>query len=158
VRERLASAEAAPSSRVLELEQQSEAILRLEGDFRGIVEKHNAWQQIEHTLRTIETTISASFEQLEFLWPGLRDDVRPLFSPLEAQWERDLSAACEALDACIQNRDPLRAGEAQKRFRQIRRLCAIHFLKVGEELRDVCSRVGRVGESIALLAGMLDTP
>lgn len=157
VQQQLAARTGAAPPRVQELQGTADAILRLEGDFRAVVNKHNAWQQIEHTLRTIETTIASSFEQLEFLWPSLRDEVRPLFSPPAEQWEHDLCGACDALDGSLAARDPMRAGEARKRFRQFRRLSGIHFLKVDEELRDACGRLGRVGESIQLLLRLLDT-
>ncbi|MES2924525.1 MAG: toll/interleukin-1 receptor domain-containing protein [Verrucomicrobiota bacterium] len=155
MRDRLAARESDADTD--ELRSQIEAISRLEGEFRSIVRKHNAWQGIERSLRIIETSIAASFEQLEFLWPSLQDDALPLFSGDTEQWELDLSTACRELDASIQAHDPQREGEGRRRFRQFRRLCGIHFYKTDEELRKACRQLSRVGESLELLVRKLET-
>jgi TIR domain len=157
VRQRLATRQALPAARLAELAVQIEAMSRLEGDFRTIVQKHDAWQQVEHGLRTIETTIAASFAQLEFLWPILRRDATPLFSGIPEQWALDLDQACSGLDAVIAAHDPQRAAESRKRFRQFRRLCSKHFFEIDEELRAACRQLSRVGESLQLLLRMLDS-
>ena len=156
VRRRLVAGHATAPAKLQELRSGIDALSQLKGEFRALVEQHNHWQHVELSLRTIETTIGGSLDQLEFLWKTLREESTPLFTPMTQLWASDLAHASRELGTAIESLDRQRAAEARKLFRRFRRLCGKRFFEIDEALRAASQRLSRFGDSLQLLLRMLD--
>jgi len=134
------------TSGIQELEQ-------LNTQLNQLVTEHDQWQDVQRILGRIEDMMVYDLTELEFSWPDLSIRVTTLCTPHKGDWVDLFYQDGEQLQKALADQNPVRIRSYFQRYRQ---RAGNRFFQVDTQLKDLCTELRKVGESLATILKLME--
>lgn len=124
---------------------------RLDANLDMLVRSHKLWQDVDVTLRRIDTNLETDTFELEDAWPDLRKSVDAL-SATSAEWARKLREDGKAIETAIAEKSQ---PSMVRFFRRFRQKAATRFFMLDRDLKAQCAELGNIGRPLASIVEAL---
>ncbi len=130
-----------------------DALQQLDIRLQALMIEHDSWQEVQRTLGRIEDVMIHELSELEFAWPDLRVRVTTLCQSQKGEWVDLFLQDSEQLDRAITAQNPVRIRSYFQRYRQ---RAGNRFFQVDTQLKELCTELRKVGESLATILKVLE--
>jgi len=130
-----------------------DALQQLDSRLQALMTEHDLWQEIQRTLGRIEDVMLHDLSELEFAWPDLRGRVTMLCQAQKGEWVDLFLQDSEQLERAITAQNPVRIRSYFQRYRQ---RAGNRFFQVDTQLKELCTELRKVGESLATILKVLE--
>lgn len=118
-----------------------------------LVAEHDQWQDVQRILGRIEDMMVYDLTELEFSWPDLSQRVTKLCSSHKGDWVALFHQDGEQLQKALTEQNPVRIRSYFQRYRQ---RAGNRFFQVDTQLRDLCTELRKVGESLSTILQLME--
>ncbi len=130
-----------------------DALQQLDIRLQALMAEHDSWQEVQRTLGRIEDVMIHDLSELEFAWPELRVSVTTLCQAQKGEWVDLFLQDSEQLARAIVAQNPVRIRSYFQRYRQ---RAGNRFFQVDTQLKELCTELRKVGESLATILKVLE--
>ncbi|MEZ4859779.1 MAG: CHAT domain-containing protein [Caldilineaceae bacterium] len=130
-----------------------DALRRFDEQLYALIDEHDQWQEVQRMLGRIEDVLVYDTSELEFSWPDLQQRVTALCGLQQGEWVNLFMQDSEQLDKAILTRNPVRIRSYFQRYRQ---RAGNRFYQVDLQLKELCTELRKVGESLAAILRVLE--
>lgn len=130
-----------------------DALQQLDARLQALMLEHDQWQEVQRILGRIEDVMIHDLMELEFSWPDLRARVDALCQTHKGEWVDLFCQDRDQLDKAITTQNPVRIRSYFQRYRQ---RAGNRFFQVDTQLKELCTELRKVGESLATILKVLE--
>ncbi|MEZ4726976.1 MAG: CHAT domain-containing protein [Caldilineaceae bacterium] len=130
-----------------------DALQQLDARLQALMVEHDQWQEVQRILGRIEDVMIHDLMELEFSWPDLRARVDALCQAHKGEWVDLFCQDRDQLDKAITTQNPVRVRSYFQRYRQ---RAGNRFFQVDTQLKELCTELRKVGESLATILKVLE--
>ncbi|MEZ4682142.1 MAG: CHAT domain-containing protein [Caldilineaceae bacterium] len=141
------------ADRIKQLESGVAELQRLDLQLAALVEEHDQWQEVQRMLGRIDDMMVYDLSELEFSWPDLNSRVTVLCAVHKGEWVDRFFLDGEQLQTALTEQNPVRVRSYFQRYRQ---RAGNRFFQVDTQLKDLCTELRKVGESLSAILRMLE--
>jgi hypothetical protein len=152
IRDELRQVQVDPA-RVQQLESGIHELTLLNTQLDSLVAEHDQWQDIQRSLGRIEDMMIYDLSELEFSWPDLAARVTTLCQQHKGDWVALFFQDGEQLQKALTEQNPVRIRSYFQRYRQ---RAGNRFFQVDTQLKDLCTELRKVGESLSMILKLLE--
>jgi hypothetical protein len=131
----------ADAAKLRQVGQGVAALDLLNRNLAQLIDEHDVWQEFELELQRIEERVEQHLQELEWLWPELKERLIPLCNERNDRWTQELWQASEKLERALATSTPATVATA---FRPFRRQAGLCFFQADKKLKDLCRSLQRV--------------
>ena len=133
------------------LDQALEEMEHLDDTLVALVRSHAQWQDVDVTMRRVDTNMEADESELLDSWPEIKKQIAQL-SAAAADWARNMSKQAASLDQAIKAKD---RTAMLRHFRVYRKRAITRFFAVDTDLHHHCKELRRAGDPLAAIVQAL---
>lgn len=134
-----------PNEKLASLMEARDVLEVLDANLNTLVRSHQLWQDVDVTIRRVDTNIDTDTFELKDEWPELKKSVEAL-SASTAEWARKLREDEKAIEGAI-------AEDSQpsmiRFFRRFRQKAATRFFMLDRDLKAQCGELGNIGKPLS---------
>ncbi len=130
------------------LRASGQALTRLEGQLKGLVSRHNAWQAVADELRRIEDNLGSDAGELALAWPDLKAMAAPLCGEGDDEWAAAFAVTAGQMEAALAAGDLVKGRRLFPRYRS---QADRRFNQVDRDLLALCGELQQIGAPLDLL-------
>lgn len=130
-----------------------DALRTLSAQLALLVDEHDQWQEVQRVLGRIEDMLVYDLSELEFSWPDLSRRVTALCSRYTGDWVSLFAQDRDQVQAALGAQNPVRIRSYFQRYRQ---RAGNRFFQIDNELKDLCTELRKVGESLVSILQLLE--
>jgi len=140
-------------ARIHQLESGIQELELFNGQLDSLVDEHDQWQDVQRSLGRIEDMMVYDLSELEFSWPDLSTRVTALCQRHQGDWVDLFVQDGEQLQNALTDQNPVRIRSYFQRYRQ---RAGNRFFQVDTQLKDLCTELRKVGESLSTILKLLE--
>ncbi len=140
-------------ARIQQLESGIQELEVLNTQLDSLVAEHDQWQDVQRSLGRIEDMMTYDLSELEFSWPDLSVRVTALCRQHKGDWVDLFFQDREQLQKALTDQNPVRIRSYFQRYRQ---RAGNRFFQVDTQLKDLCTELRKVGESLSTILKLLE--
>ncbi len=140
-------------ARIQQLESGIHELELVNTQLDSLVTEHDQWQDVQRSLGRIEDMMAYDLSELEFSWPDLSGRVTTLCQPHKGDWVDLFFQDGEQLQKALTEQNPVRIRSYFQRYRQ---RAGNRFFQVDTQLKDLCTELRKVGESLSTILKLLE--
>jgi hypothetical protein len=125
---------------------------QLNSSLATLIQRHDEWQTLDLKSRRTEATIDQEVYDLEISWSSLKVMSEIQYNNSTEEWAIAFRKDCENLERAILTKNEM---AIKQYFNSYRRRVSRRFYKVDKDLKELCSNLRTVSESLALVLGMM---
>jgi len=125
----------------------------LSAQLAQLVDEHDQWQAVQRVLGRIEDMLVYDLSELEFSWPDLSQRVTALCSRYTGEWVTLFLQDRDQVQAALGAQNPVRIRSYFQRYRQ---RAGNRFFQIDTELKELCTELRKVGESLVSILQLLE--
>ena len=141
------------STRLRQLASGIEELRTFGAQLALLVDEHDQWQEVQRVLGRIEDMLVYDLSELEFSWPDLNRQVTTLCNRYTGDWVTLFLQDSDQLQQALGTQNPVRIRSYFQRYRQ---RAGNRFFQLDTELKDLCTELRKVGESLASILQLLE--
>lgn len=141
------------STRLRQLASGIEELRTFGAQLALLVDEHDQWQEVQRVLGRIEDMLVYDLSELEFSWPDLNRQVTTLCNRYTGNWVTLFLQDSDQLQQALGTQNPVRIRSYFQRYRQ---RAGNRFFQLDTELKDLCTELRKVGESLASILQLLE--
>lgn len=140
-------------ARIQQLESGIHELEVLSTQLDVLVAEHDQWQDVQRNLGRIEDMMTYDLSELEFSWPDLSIRVTALCRQHKGDWVDLFFQDGEQLQKALTDQNPVRIRSYFQRYHQ---RAGNRFFQVDTQLKDLCTELRKVGESLSTILKLLE--
>lgn len=129
-----------------------DALTRLDGVLRAMIDAHHKWQWVDNQLRAVEFRLEDDIGELDKSWPRLRPQAEQLAQANPDGWGADFLTFTAKLDGDLISKE---LAKIKKSFGKCRRLAGDRFFDVDKKLLTTCGELRSTCEPLNSILEML---
>jgi hypothetical protein len=125
----------------------------LDAGLKAQMSSHRGWQAVDNTLRLVEGSLNATFEELEPAWRILQKKLEAVLGEVTDDWAEELREVTRLLDDAMQAK---KYSSIALFFNRLQTLASDRFYNVDKDMKSLCEKLRPIGNEFDVVLQVME--